>query len=106
MRDSFGRLIESYGWRASAHRSIGDFLGAFEAQPRQCLVLDHNLPQQNGIDFLEAQGTTLAMPVIVVSGAENQRQRALLAGAHAYFDKPPDCTQLIATIAALFRALP
>lgn len=106
VRDSLKLLLESHGCRVHDHRSTREFLDAFRAGDRQCLILDHHLPDQNGLDFLESEeGSRLGLPVIVVTGGgdEGLKARALRAGATAYFDKPLNDAILVSTILTLLK---
>jgi two-component system, chemotaxis family, chemotaxis protein CheY len=67
------------------------------------IVLDINMPQVNGFEFLshaKANPVFARIPVIIVSteGKENDIQRGLDAGAAAYLKKPFLRDQLMAVI--------
>jgi FixJ family two-component response regulator len=108
VRDSLKLLLESHGCRVQDYGSTRDFIASgFRPGQKQCLVLDHHLPDQNGLDFLESvDGAKLTMPVIVVTGGGDQalRERAAKAGAQAYFDKPLNDAVLLSTIFKLIEA--
>lgn len=107
VRDSLKLLLESHGCRVQDFGSTRDFLRAFRPAARQCLVLDHHLPDETGLAFLESSdGATLQLPVILVTGGGDHdlRERASRAGADAYFDKPLNDTVLVATILQLLEA--
>jgi two-component system response regulator FixJ len=108
VRDSLKLLLESHGCRVEDYGSTRAFLRAFRRDSRQCLVLDHHLPDETGLDFLESgDGATLRVPVILVTagGDEALKERAAKAGALAYFDKPLDNSALVATIFKLLDAV-
>jgi two-component system, LuxR family, response regulator FixJ len=101
VRDSLIFLLESYGCKVLGFGSTREFLRAYAPRERECLVLDHHLPSETGLDFLESiDGSALRLPVILVSGGGDRdlKQRALQAGVVAYFDKPLDNGLLLATI--------
>jgi two-component system response regulator FixJ len=105
VRDSLKFLLESYQCHVEDYGSTRDFFEAYQPRDRQCLVLDHHLPGQTGLEFLESiDGTSLRIPVILVSGGGDRvlKQRALKAGVVAYFDKPLDNSVLLA---AVFKAV-
>lgn len=105
VRDSLKLLLESHGCRVRDYGSTRDFVRDYRKEARQCLVLDHHLPGETGIEFLESDdGAKLRVPVILVTGAGDQalKARATKAGALAYFDKPINDSELVATI---FRLL-
>lgn len=107
VRDSLKLLLEAHGCRVEDYGSTGDFLRGFQPGERQCLILDHHLPEMNGLDFLESDdGARLRLPVILVTGGgdDGLKDRALRAGADAYFDKPLRDSELVATILRLLDA--
>lgn len=101
VRDSLKFFLESHGWNVEDFTSTREFLSNYRPRERQCLVLDHHLPGETGVDFLESiAGASLRLPVIVVSGGGDKalHERALRAGAIAFFDKPINDSLLLATI--------
>jgi FixJ family two-component response regulator len=107
VRDSLKLLLESHGCRVRDYGSTRDFFREFREDERQCLVLDHHLPGETGIAFLESgdgANLRLRLPVILVTGGGDPtlQARATAAGALAYFDKPIEDSELVATI---FRLL-
>jgi two-component system, LuxR family, response regulator FixJ len=105
VRDSLKFLLESYDCRVEDYGTTRDFLRAFRPRERQCLVLDHHLPGETGLEFLESiDGASLRIPTIVLSGGGDRSlaERALKAGVVAYFHKPFDNDALLTTI---FKAI-
>ncbi len=105
VRDSLKFLLESYGCHVEDYSTTRDFLRGFRPREKQCLVLDHHLPGETGLDFLESiDGASLRIPTIVLSGGGDRSlaERALKAGVIAYFHKPLDNAVLLATI---FKAM-
>ena len=105
VRDSLKLLLESHGCHVRDYGSTRDFFRDYRKGDRQCVVLDHHLPDQTGVEFLESDaGANLRVPVILVTGGGDQalKARAAKAGALAYFDKPINDSELVATI---FRLL-
>jgi FixJ family two-component response regulator len=101
VRDSLKLLLESHGCRVRDYGSTRDFFRDYRKEERQCLVLDHHLPGETGIEFLESgDGANLRVPVIIVTGGGDKtlRARATKAGALAYFDKPINDSELVTTI--------
>jgi DNA-binding response OmpR family regulator len=67
------------------------------------ILLDLGLPAGDGFVFLErlrAMAQHIATPVIVLSARDpsGNKQRALQAGAVAFFQKPPDNRELLTEI--------
>ncbi len=101
VRDSLKLLLETYNLVVEDYGSVGDFFRAYRPRERQCLVLDHHLTGETGLDFLEsADHAGLRIPVILVSGGGDRslKERALRAGVLAYLDKPLDNSALLETI--------
>ena len=101
VRDSLKLLLESHGCRVRDYSSTRDFFRDYRKEARQCLVLDHHLPGETGIEFLESgDGANLRVPVIIVTGGGDKtlKARAAKAGALAYFDKPINDSELVTTI--------
>ena len=74
-----------------------------EAPDIDLILLDINMPNMNGLEFLEELKRNAAfarLPVIIVSceGKEEDTERALAAGANAYITKPFRSDQVIAAI--------
>lgn len=100
-RDSLMLLLETYGCDVQGFGSTREFLQAYRPRKRQCLILDHHLRGETGLDFLQSiDGASLRLPVILVSGGGDRllKERAHNAGVVAYFDKPLEISVLMATI--------
>jgi FixJ family two-component response regulator len=109
VRDSLKLLLESHGCRVQDYGSTRDFFRDYRKGERQCVVLDHHLPGETGVEFLESDdGSNLQVPVIMVTGGGDQalKARATKAGALAYFDKPINDSDLVATIFRLLGDAP
>jgi FixJ family two-component response regulator len=109
VRDSLKLLLESHGCQVRDYSSTRDFFRDYRKEERQCLILDHHLPGETGVEFLESDdGAKLRVPVILVTGGGDQalKARATKAGALAYFDKPINDSDLVATIFRLLDDAP
>jgi DNA-binding response OmpR family regulator len=84
---------DGYSASAVAHRE----------QPN-LIILDLSLPAMDGFEVLEQlqSSDTAHIPVIVLTGRDPQlnEQKAFLAGARAYLQKPVDNDELLAVIRA------
>jgi two-component system, chemotaxis family, chemotaxis protein CheY len=71
-----------------------------------CVMLDINMPEMNGIEFLEARSKIAAaagIPVIVLTtqDEEDLRKKALALGAKAFLVKPFKKEDLLSTIGSI-----
>jgi FixJ family two-component response regulator len=108
VRESLEALIQFAGWEARAFDSAKAFLLAARAQGPNCLVLDVNLPDLNGLDLQAMVSHERAeMPIIFISGYGDvpKTVRAMKAGAVEFLTKPfNDDVLLDAVRAALERS--
>ena len=70
------------------------------------ILLDVNMPNMNGLEFLgkvKADAALQEIPVVIVSteGKEEDTERAMTAGASSYIKKPFDHKQLLDVIKEL-----
>lgn len=82
-------------------------IGLLAAEPFDCVFLDYNLPDGDGLTFLRGvRAAGIAVPVVMLTGQQEGRIAALLAGAGAadYIAKS-DLTPA-RLLQALRRALP
>jgi two-component system chemotaxis response regulator CheY len=71
-----------------------------------CVMLDINMPEMNGLEFLEAKAKLAAvasLPVVVLTTQDEEelRKKALALGAKAFLVKPFKKEELIATLASI-----
>jgi two-component system chemotaxis response regulator CheY len=84
-------------------------LSALAAQRIDCIVLDINMPEMGGIEFLELKAKNKAwapIPVIVLTTQDEEplRAKAMGLGANGFLPKPFRKEQLIATIKQIVGA--
>ena len=71
--------------------------------PFDVLVLDLNMPDIGGLEFVRAQDKLRVLPILVVTtrGDEASRERALSAGASRYMTKPFTPDAILAEVTTL-----
>jgi FixJ family two-component response regulator len=107
LRRSLGNLLRSVGFRVEAFPSAEAFLASVHRQHTGCMVLDVRMPGMSGPDLLRHLASTGArIPVIMLTGHahEDTRQRALQAGATAFFKKPFDSAALVEAVRTALEA--
>ncbi|MBV9244635.1 MAG: response regulator transcription factor [Methylobacteriaceae bacterium] len=101
VRASLESLIVSAGWQPETFESAREFLSHPRPLVPNCLILDVNLPDLNGLDLqrlVSAERTD--MPVIFVTGCGDvpMTVRAMKAGAVDFMMKPFSDNLLLASI--------
>ena len=106
--DSLAMLMESAGYTPQSFTSAEQFLQSPALAAAACVIADVRMP---GLDGLELQRRIRLvrpeLPVILISAHSDDavRDRALRAGATAFFDKPFDCAALLAAISKALSPL-
>jgi FixJ family two-component response regulator len=94
-------LIESFGFRAAAFASAGNFLNSGQLHDTSCLILDVQMPGMNGLELqAELAAAGYDIPIIFITAYDNNvwRQQAMQAGAVAFLGKPFSDEQLLQTV--------
>ena len=91
VRESLELLIRSAGWQPELFESAQEFLAGQRVPVPNCMVLDVNLPDLNGLDLqklVSAERTD--MPIIFVTGYGDvpMTVKAMKAGAVEFLMKP------------------
>jgi FixJ family two-component response regulator len=95
-------LIGAQGWRALTFESASGFLALPRVAAPSCLLLDHDLPDLNGLDLQQRISDRKDMPVIFITHQTDVQTtvKAMRAGAVEYLIKPLQTTQLAMTISS------
>ena len=108
VRESLELLICSSGWRPQTCESAREFLAQPRALVPNCLILDVNLPDLNGLDLQRLVSVERAdMPIIFVTGYGDvpMTVKAMKAGAVEFLTKPlREADLLVAIEQALERS--
>jgi FixJ family two-component response regulator len=98
---ALARLLRTHACHTKTYDSAHRFLAELRGGLPECLVVDWQMPDMNGIELLEQmtrQG--MRVPTIMISAHNDPsaRQRCLSAGALAFLAKPLQDTELLAAI--------
>ncbi len=95
--------LEHEGYRVSAVSTGKEMLAAFEAEDIDLILLDLNLPDQNGLSLAETIRETSAVPIIIATATKEQLTKltAFNLGANDYVTKPYDPLELMARIRSI-----
>jgi two-component system response regulator FixJ len=103
IRDSLRLFLESRGYTVGTFESGSELFDAGKPEPCDCLILDVNLPGDDGFEVLtKLRRAGVRTPAIFMSGRASAatRVQALRANAVAYFDKPVPPRELLAAVAS------
>lgn len=85
------RLLRGRGFETVAYGSAREFLTAFPRERPDCLILDLQMPEMNGLELLQhlkRQGIKVPTIVITAHGGDDIAERCMAAGAVAFLPKP------------------
>ena len=102
VRESLELLIRSAGWQPEVFESAQAFLDRPRTPVPNCLILDVNLPDLNGLDLQNLVSVERPdMPIIFVTGYGDvpMTVKAMKAGAIEFLTKPFDDEILLGAIA-------
>jgi two-component system, OmpR family, KDP operon response regulator KdpE len=102
-------ILRDAGFEVDPAETAAEALDKAAVRPPHAAIIDLVLPDGDGIEVCRQLRAWSAMPIIVLSaiGEEDQKVRALEAGADDYVTKPFGSRELVARLqAALRRASP
>jgi two-component system, OmpR family, KDP operon response regulator KdpE len=102
-------VLREAGYEAVPAESAAEALDLAAVRPPEAAIVDLVLPDEDGIEVTRKLREWSEMPILVLSavGEEEQKVRALEAGADDYITKPFGTRELVARLhAALRRAAP
>lgn len=99
------RALEAEGFTARVASSAEEAYDALSQAAFDCLVLDINLPGDDGIALCRNLRASSGVPVLFASArlGEDVRVRALDEGGDAYLQKPFSLREMTAQVGALIR---
>lgn len=98
-------VLRDAGFDPVATANVQEALDAASVRPPDAAIIDLMLPDGHGVDIVRALREWSAMPIIVLSavGDEEEKVRALRAGADDYVTKPFGPQELVARLEAVLR---
>jgi two-component system KDP operon response regulator KdpE len=98
-------VLRDAGFTVVPASTASEALDAAALSPPDAIIMDLVLPDGNGVDVTRRLREWTAAPVIVLSavGEENEKVRALAAGADDYVTKPFGPRELVARLQAVLR---
>ena len=98
-------VLRDAGFEVVATANANEALDAAAVHPPAAAIIDLVLPDGDGVDVCRQLREWSTMPIIVLSavGEEEQKVRALDAGADDYVTKPFSPPELIARLKAVLR---
>jgi FixJ family two-component response regulator len=109
VRKALQRLLRSVNLDADAYGSSREFLDALGDARPDCLVLDLQMPEMNGLELQQHLAEAgIRLPVVVITGHDEPGMQAqcMAAGASTYLRKPLDDKVLLAAINRAIAAVP
>ena len=98
-------VLREAGFTAVAAETLSEALDLAAVRPPEAAIIDLVLPDGDGVDLTRQLREWSEMPILVLSavGEEEQKVRALEAGADDYITKPFGTRELIARLQAALR---
>ena len=98
-------VLRPAGFEVVTAASVEEALDVVAVTPVEAAIIDLVLPDGNGVDLCRRLREWSAMPIIVLSavGEEQEKVRALGAGADDYVTKPFGPQELVARLQAVLR---
>jgi two-component system KDP operon response regulator KdpE len=98
-------VLRPAGFEVVTAASMEEALDVVAVTPVEAAIIDLVLPDGNGVDLCRRLREWSAMPIIVLSavGEEQEKVRALDAGADDYVTKPFGPQELVARLQAVLR---
>jgi len=102
IRESLRKLLRAEGYDVVLATSGQEGFDKFDQENTDLLLLDINLPGCSGWDvFGTITSLNPFLPIIIITGRNNQRELAAEAGVGALMEKPLDVPVLLQTITGL-----
>ena len=105
--ESLGKVLRTEGYAVVLAADGREGIRKFNTERIDLLLLDVNLPDMSGWDVFGAV-TSLnpCVPILIITGRNDQKPMVTLSGACALIEKPPDVPRLLQTIAEMLAESP
>ena len=101
------RALERAGFAISEAADGAAAVSAIEAGVCNAVLMDVEMPQMNGRQFLAGRASDwLDIPIVILTGSDQLSDLHGTAGVVAILRKPCDLARLLVTIDAVLRARP
>ena len=99
------QALEAEGWHVFEAETLKQGLTEAGTRKPDLVIIDLGLPDGDGVDFIRDLRTWSSVPVIVLSArtSEDEKVKALDAGADDYLTKPFGVSELLARVRASLR---
>jgi two-component system nitrogen regulation response regulator NtrX len=102
IRESLGKVLRTEGYEVLLAADGQEGIVIFEGRRFDLVLLDINLPGNGGWEVFGAlTSSNPFLPIIIITGREDQQDLAILAGVGALMEKPLDVPLLVKTIAEM-----
>jgi two-component system response regulator FixJ len=99
VRDTLGRLLVSGGYRVRKYASGAELIEAADKLDEGCILLDINMPEQDGFAVKKALAERgIDLPVVMMTGSGDLTLLAWKAGVAAFIPKPFGRRELISVL--------
>ncbi|HEV2331307.1 MAG TPA: response regulator [Verrucomicrobiae bacterium] len=107
IRESLGKVFGSEGYEVEFATDGHDTINRFIERRPDLVLLDLSLPGSSGWDVFGAiTSFDPFLPIVIITGRQNQLKFAIEAGAGALMEKPLDVPLLLSIIARLIADEP
>jgi CheY-like chemotaxis protein len=102
VRETLGRVLELVHYDVVLAGSGREAVAKFQAAPPDLVLLDLNMPGQDGWQAFDAMSRLAPLvPIILITALPHQAKRAAQLGASALMEKPLHLPRLLETVGGL-----
>jgi DNA-binding NtrC family response regulator len=102
VRETLGRVLELEHYDVVLASSGREAVAKFQADPPDVVLLDLNMPDQNGWQAFDAMRRMAPrVPVVIITAVSHQAKRATQLGAAAFMEKPLHLPRLLQMLSDL-----